>query len=132
MVDTLEHYVDNKLRMGFDGAVLVEVLASFGFPPEKNPSLIQRLRRNEVSAGGQLGPAAIIRPERPRCRDFFQSCEEGNLFEVRLYLHAGMSAEASEEVVGGTRRTGLMIAASKGHAKVGERGPGGGGGAVWR
>ena len=40
-MDTLEAYLDNKLRMGFDGAVLVEVMASFGFPPEKNPSLIQ-------------------------------------------------------------------------------------------
>eukprot|EP00618_Florenciella_parvula_P017900 CAMPEP_0119490846 /NCGR_PEP_ID=MMETSP1344-20130328/15893_1 /TAXON_ID=236787 /ORGANISM="Florenciella parvula, Strain CCMP2471" /LENGTH=421 /DNA_ID=CAMNT_0007526043 /DNA_START=285 /DNA_END=1547 /DNA_ORIENTATION=- len=102
VVDTLEAYLDNKLRMGFDGAVLVEVMASFGFPPEKNPSLIQRLRRNEVSAGSQLAPAAIIEAKRPRCRDFFQACEEGSLFEVKLYLHAGMPADASEEVVGGT------------------------------
>ena len=64
-----------------------------------------------MSAGSQLAPAAIIEAKRPRCRDFFQACEEGSLFEVKLYLHAGMPADASEEVVGGTRRTGLMLAA---------------------
>jgi hypothetical protein len=90
--DVLDAFLDEHLRLGFDGTILLTTLEQFGFEVERNPTLVHRLRRHEVSVGSGIHVAPSLEPMTPatdKFRDFFRACKEGALDEVELYIMAG-------------------------------------------
>lgn len=87
----LDAFLDEHLRLGFDGTILLQTLEQFGFEVERNPTLVHRLRRQEVSVGSGIHVAPALEPMTPstdKFRDFFRSCKEGAIDEVELYILA--------------------------------------------
>ena len=77
--DELDLFLDQKLRLGFDGAILLTILGQFGFEAERNPELVQRLRRQEVRAGTNWRPGPfndVAVANENKVRDFHQACKE--------------------------------------------------------
>lgn len=119
--DELDLFLDQKLRLGFDGNILLTMLQQFGFDVERNPEMVQRLRRQEVRAGTnwRAGPFNDpMQPNETKVRDFHQACAEGDMEETELYILAGQPIDERKDTPAGNAKTGLMMAAANGQKKV--------------
>jgi ankyrin repeat protein len=119
--DDLDAFLDERLKLGFHGPVLLRTLEQFGFSARRNPSLVQRLKHSEVAAGrgwrGAPQHDPLVRPEE-RQRDWWRVCSEGACDEVELYLAAGQEVDARKRTAAWQGRTGLMAAAQQGRRQA--------------
>jgi hypothetical protein len=116
--EELDAFLDQKLKTGFHGPVLLRTLEQFGFSASRNPSLVHRLKNSELAVGSRGRESApqhdpMTRPEEQQ-RDWWRVCAEGAIEELELYLTAGQQINARKLLPGWQGRTGLMAAAQAG------------------
>ena len=102
-------WAEENMQRGVHGSVVLGILVENGFVPERNPLLMQVLKKDR---GGRM-----MDKVKPRVSDFWQAAASGEVDEVERYLAGGQEPN-ERKAIAGLPTSALSLAARASHLRT--------------